>query len=61
MDGCPLTLSEVGSVFSVTRERIRQIEVEALSKLQQSPHAQTLLRFFESPGSPAHPNGHFRR
>jgi RNA polymerase primary sigma factor len=61
-DGCPLTLSEIGSVFSVTRERVRQIEVEALGKLQQSPHAQTLLRFLESSDSPsthpAHSNGH---
>ena len=48
-DGYPLTLREIGSIFSVTRERVRQIEIEALGKLQQSSCAQTLSRFLESP------------
>ena len=38
----PLTLSEVGRTFNVTRERIRQIETQALSKLQNLPAAQKL-------------------
>ncbi|MEI8371428.1 MAG: sigma-70 family RNA polymerase sigma factor [Planctomycetota bacterium] len=63
-DGYPLTLSEVGSIFLVTRERVRQIEVEALGKLQQSPQAKTLLSFLESRDTPsthiANPNGHAR-
>lgn len=33
-DGCPRTLEEVGQLFLVTRERIRQIEVKALRKLR---------------------------
>lgn len=33
-DGCPRTLEEVGQMFLVTRERIRQIEVKALRKLR---------------------------
>ena len=33
-DGCPRTLEEVGKIFNVTRERIRQIEVKALRKLR---------------------------
>ena len=33
-DGCPRTLEEVGNMFMVTRERIRQIEVKALRKLR---------------------------
>ena len=33
-DGCPKTLEEVGKLFCVTRERIRQIEVKALKKLR---------------------------
>lgn len=35
-DGSEHTLEEVGQRFSVTRERIRQIEVQALRKLRQS-------------------------
>lgn len=34
-DGHPRTLEEIGRVFGVTRERIRQIEAKALSKLRQ--------------------------
>jgi RNA polymerase primary sigma factor len=33
-DGCTYTLAEVGKVFSVTRERVRQIEANAVRKLQ---------------------------
>ncbi|NUM53214.1 MAG: sigma-70 family RNA polymerase sigma factor [Candidatus Hydrogenedentes bacterium] len=33
-DGYPRTLQEVGSIFDVTRERIRQIEAEGLRKLR---------------------------
>ena len=36
-DGVGCTLEEVGQKFSVTRERIRQIEVIALRKLRQTP------------------------
>ena len=33
-DGTPKTLEEVGKIFKVTRERIRQIEVKAIKKLR---------------------------
>jgi RNA polymerase primary sigma factor len=33
-DGVEKTLEEIGKVFGVTRERIRQIESEALKKLR---------------------------
>ncbi len=33
-DGTPRTLEEVGSIFQVTRERVRQIEAKALRKLR---------------------------
>lgn len=42
-DGHPRTLEEVGKVFDVTRERIRQIESKTLAKLRQ-PSRSTKLR-----------------
>ncbi|MEN6458616.1 MAG: sigma-70 family RNA polymerase sigma factor [Thermoguttaceae bacterium] len=48
-DGCAYTLSEVGRIFSVTRERIRQIESEAIRKLQQPAHARRLADFVDRP------------
>ncbi|WP_371879100.1 sigma-70 family RNA polymerase sigma factor [Candidatus Chloroploca mongolica] len=44
-DGQVRTLEEVGKVFDVTRERIRQIEVKALRKLRH-PHAGKALRSY---------------
>jgi RNA polymerase primary sigma factor len=41
------TLEEVGKDFSVTRERIRQIEVKALRKLRHPSRAKKLKTFFE--------------
>jgi len=41
------TLEEVGKDFSVTRERIRQIEVKALRKLKHPSRSQRLLHFLE--------------
>lgn len=41
------TLEEVGKDFSVTRERIRQIEVKALRKLRHPSRNKKLLTFFE--------------
>lgn len=45
IDGTPRTLEEVGKVFDVTRERIRQIEAKALRKLQHPSKAQKLKDF----------------
>jgi len=39
------TLEEVGKMFGVTRERIRQIEAKALEKLRHLNHAHTLAGF----------------
>jgi RNA polymerase primary sigma factor len=36
-DGQPKTLDEIGKVYEVTRERIRQIESKAMSKLRHPP------------------------
>lgn len=41
------TLEEVGKDFSVTRERIRQIEVKALKKLRHPSRSKKLLAFFD--------------
>jgi RNA polymerase primary sigma factor len=40
--GRPRTLEEVGRAFSITRERVRQIENRTLKKLQALPEAQRL-------------------
>ena len=43
LDGqIPATLGEVGEIFNVTRERIRQIEKHCLAKLSESPELQDL-------------------
>jgi hypothetical protein len=42
VDGRPRTLEEVGLAFAVTRERIRQIESKALSKLRHPSRSQRL-------------------
>jgi RNA polymerase primary sigma factor len=46
-DGTQRTLEEVGDVFSVTRERIRQIEAKALRKLRHSSRSGKLRVFLE--------------
>ena len=38
-DGEPRTLEEVGQVFGVTRERVRQIEAKTLAKLRRAQYA----------------------
>jgi RNA polymerase primary sigma factor len=43
--GVPRTLDEIGTIYGVTRERIRQIEARTLSKLQH-PARSRLLRDF---------------
>lgn len=46
-DGAPKTLEEVGSMFKVTRERIRQIEAKALRKLRHPTRSRRLRAFLE--------------
>ena len=46
-DGSEHTLEEVGQNFSVTRERIRQIEAKALRKLRHPSRCKTLEVFLE--------------
>jgi RNA polymerase primary sigma factor len=47
-DGSEHTLEEVGQVFDVTRERIRQIEAKALRKLRHPSRSRRFRIFFES-------------
>ena len=42
------TLEEVGKLFNVTRERIRQIEAKALRKLRHPVRSQSLRSYYET-------------
>ena len=46
-DGTPRTLEEVGTIFKVTRERVRQIEAKALRKLRHPSRARKLKGYTE--------------
>lgn len=46
-DGQPKTLDDIGRVYGVTRERIRQIESKTMSKLRHPSRAQTLRDFLD--------------
>ena len=46
-DGKPRTLEEVGKVFGITRERIRQIEAKSLRKLRNPSRSKRLKDFLE--------------
>ncbi|MDO5582205.1 MAG: sigma-70 family RNA polymerase sigma factor [Planctomycetia bacterium] len=47
-DGYTYTLEEVGRIFSVTRERVRQIEAKAVRKLQHPVRARQLYVFLDN-------------
>ncbi|MFJ4186174.1 RNA polymerase sigma factor [Kitasatospora sp. NPDC089509] len=46
-DGRPRTLEEIGTVFGVTRERIRQIESKTLVKLRDHAYAEQLRGYLD--------------
>ena len=46
-DGYPRTLEEVGHIFNVTRERVRQIEAKALRKLRHPTRSRKLKNFLD--------------
>ena len=54
-DGYTYTLEEVGKIFSVTRERVRQIEAKAVRKLQHPVRSRKLSGFLDRQPAPAEP------
>ena len=46
-DGKEWTLEDIGKVFNVTRERIRQIEAKALRKLRHPARSKNLRDFLD--------------
>ena len=50
-DGYTYTLEEVGRIFKVTRERVRQIEAKAVRKLQNPVRSQQLEGFVPALGN----------
>ncbi len=50
-DGYTYTLEEVGRIFRVTRERVRQIEAKAVKKLQHPVRSRQLENFMDGPAA----------
>ena len=46
-DGYTYTLEEIGKIFSISRERVRQIEAEAMRKLQHPIRSRKLQGFVD--------------
>ncbi len=59
-DGNTYTLEEVGRIFQVTRERVRQIETNAVRKLQQPYRCKHLAGFLDHPEPLEKLRGHRR-
>jgi RNA polymerase primary sigma factor len=47
IDGQPKTLDQIGKVYGVTRERIRQIEAKTMSKLRHPSRSQVLRDYLD--------------
>ena len=53
-DGVPMTLDAIGSIYGVTRERIRQIEKKTMAKLAHPSRSQVLYDYYD--GHPPFPS-----
>jgi RNA polymerase primary sigma factor len=58
-DGYTYTLEEVGKIFKVTRERVRQVEAKAIRKLQHPVRARKLEGFLDKDGTLQQPEEMF--
>jgi RNA polymerase primary sigma factor len=47
LEGEPMTLDEIGLVYGLTRERIRQLESKAMAKLRQPARSEALRVYLE--------------
>jgi RNA polymerase primary sigma factor len=47
-DGQPKTLEEIGRLFGITKERVRQIIVASLNKLRRGDHSKELILFLKN-------------
>jgi RNA polymerase primary sigma factor len=47
-DGQPKTLEEIGRLFGITKERVRQIIVSSLNKLRRGDHSKELILFLKN-------------
>ena len=47
-DGQPKTLADIGRIYGVTRERIRQIESKTMSKLRHPSRSKALMDFLDN-------------
>jgi len=45
--GYPLTLEDVGKIFKITRERVRQIEAKAIRKMKHPSRCKSLIDYLE--------------
>jgi len=53
-----LKLEEIGSVLGITRERVRQIEANALKKLRHPKVGRTLKHYFDTEASDSNLRNH---
>jgi RNA polymerase primary sigma factor len=46
-DGCAQTLEDVGRRFNVSRERVRQLELNALRRLRRPKYSRNLKEYLD--------------